>query len=156
MSMHLDEYEITSAVAGLELEAVAEEHLAVCLSCRQRVASMRELIDAQRQRLEAEAPDWERQRQEVLLRLPSALIAGPEQRRWWTRPLLAVAAVLLAAIGLRTLWTPSPPSDPMASSELPVEQILAEVDAMLADDSIPGFELIDPGLDDVIFENGAS
>ena len=51
---------------------------------------------------------------------------------------------------------PLPPSDPVAGSELPVEQILAEVDAMLADDSIPGFELIDPGLDDAIYENGAS
>jgi anti-sigma factor RsiW len=156
MNMHLEEHEITSAVAGLELELAADEHLAACLSCRQRVASMRELIDAQRLRLEAEAPDWERQRQEVLLRLPSALTAGPGRRRWWTRPLLAVAAVLVAAIGLRALWMPLPPSDPVAGSELPVEQILAEVDAMLADDSIPGFELIDPGLDDAIYENGAS
>lgn len=156
MSMHLEEHEITSAVAGLELEPAAEEHLTACLSCRQRVVSMRELIDARRQRLEAEAPDGERQRQEVLLRLPSALTAGPERRRWWTRPLLAVAAVLVAAIGLRALWMPLPPSDPVAGSELPVEQILAEVDAMLADDSIPGFELIDPGLDDAIYENGAS
>ena len=155
MSMHLEEHEITSAVAGLELEPAAEEHLTACLSCRQRVASMRELIDAQRLRLEAEAPDWERQRQEVLLRLPSALTAGPERRRWWTRPLFAVAAVLVAAIGLRMLWAP-PPADRATNAELPVEQILAEVDAMLADDSIPGFELIDPGLDDAIFENGAS
>jgi len=153
MSMHLEE--------RLELKPVAEEHLAACLSCRQRVASMRELIDAQRLRFEAEAPDWERQRQEVLLRLPSVLTAGLERRRWWTRPLLAVAAVLVAAIGLKALWMPPPSSDPMAGYpmaglELPVEQILAEVDAMLADDSIPGFELIDPGLDDAIFENGAS
>ena len=156
MSMHLEEHEITSAVAGLELEPAAWEHLAACLSCRQRVASMRELIDVQRQRFEAEAPDWVRQRQEVLSRLPSALAAGPERRRWWSRPLLAVAAVLVAAIGLKVLWTPPSPNDPMAGLELPVEQILAEVDAMLADDSIPGFELIDPGLDDAIFENGAS
>ena len=156
MSTHLKEHEITSAVAGLELEPAAEEHFSGCLSCRKRVASMRELIGAHRQRIEAEAPDWERQRQEILLRLPSALTAGTEQRRWWTRPLLAVAAVLVAAIGLKALWMPPPPSDPTAGLELPVEQILAEVDAMLADDSIPGFELIDPGLDDAIFENGAS
>ena len=156
MSMHLEEHEITSAVAGLELEPAAEEHLAACLSCRQRVASMQELIFSQRQRFEGEAPNWERQQQEVLLRLPSALAAGPGRRRWWTRPLLAVAAVLVAAIGLKALWTPPPPGDAMAGSELPVEQILAEVDAMLADESIPGFELIDPGLDDAIYENGAS
>jgi hypothetical protein len=46
--------------------------------------------------------------------------------------------------------------DPGVVSELPVEQILDEVDAMLADDSIPGFEVIDQGMDDAIFENGTS
>ncbi len=155
MKTHLDEHEITAAVSGLELEAAAVEHLGSCLSCRQQVSSMRNIIDARRQRLEAEAPDWERQQQEVLLRLRSASMAPPERRRW-TRPLLAVAAVLVAAIGLRALWMPSPPADPAPSSELPVEQILAEVEAVLADDSIPGLELIDPGLDGTIYENGAS
>jgi len=47
-------------------------------------------------------------------------------------------------------------ADPGVVSELPVEQILAEVDAMLADDSIPGLELIDQEMDDAIFENGTS
>jgi hypothetical protein len=37
-----------------------------------------------------------------------------------------------------------------------VEEILAEVDAVLADDSIPGFEVIDPGLEEAIYENGTS
>jgi hypothetical protein len=64
--------------------------------------------------------------------------------------------VLVAAAGLRALWSPTPPVDPMSDAELPVEQILAEVDALLADDSIPGFELIDQGLEDAIYENGAS
>ena len=38
------------------------------------------------------------------------------------------------------------------------EQILAEVDAALADDTIPGFELIDPGVSttDEMIANGAS
>ena len=98
----------------------------------------------------------DQQRQEILLRLPSAPTGQPARRRVWTRPLLAVAAVLVAAIGLRALWTPAPTADPVGDTELPVEQILAEVDAMLADDSIPGFEFIDPGIDEEIFENGAS
>ncbi len=154
MKIHLNEHEITAAVSGLELEGAAVEHLRSCLSCRQQVSSMRNVIDARRQRLEAEAPGWERQRQEILLRLRSPSMARPERRRW-TRPLLAVAAVLVAAVGLRALWMP-PPTDPATGSELPVEQILAEVEAVLADDSIPGFELIDPGLDGTIYENGAS
>ena len=155
MKTHLDEHEITAAVSGLELEGAAVEHLGSCLSCRQQVSSMRKVIDARRQRLEAEAPDWERQTQEILLRLRSPSMASPERRRW-TRPLLAVAAVVVAAVGLRALWIPLPPTDPATGSELPVEQILAEVEAVLADDSIPGFELIDPGLDGTIYENGAS
>ena len=155
MKTHLDEQQISAVVAGLEIDPAAEEHLRACLSCRGEVSAMRELIAARRQDLETEEPDWERQRQEILSRLPSELSAPPARRRRWHRPLLAAAAVLLAAIGLRTLWTP-PPADPVVGSELPVEQILAEVDAILADETIPGFELIDPGLDDVIFENGAS
>jgi hypothetical protein len=142
MKNHLEEHEITAAVAGLELEDAAAEHLGACLSCRQRVSAARDIFDARRQDLEAEAPDWERQRQEILLRLPSVPARQPARRRAWTRPLLAVAAVLVAAIGLKALWAPAPPVDPGVGSELPVEQILAEVDAVLADDSIPGFELI--------------
>jgi hypothetical protein len=155
MKIHFDEHEITAAVSGLELEGAAVEHLRSCLSCRQQVSLMRNVIDARRRRLEAEAPDWERQRQEILLRLRSPSMAPPK-RRQWTRPLLAVAAVLVAAVGLRALWMPPPPTNPATGSELPVEQILAEVEAVLADDSIPGFELIDPGLDGTIYENGAS
>jgi hypothetical protein len=155
MKSHLEEHEITAAVAGLELEKAAEEHLGSCVSCRRQVSAMRNVIDARLEDLEAEAPDWERQRQEIMLQLPATATARP-RRRLWTRPLLAVAAVLVAAIGLRALWAPAPAVEPGVVSDLPVEQILAEVDAMLADDSIPGFELIDQGMDDAIFENGKS
>ena len=156
MKSHLEEHEITAAVAGLELEAVAAVHLSSCLSCRQQVATFREVIDARRQDLEAETPDWERQRREIMAQLPPVPTVRPMRRRTWTRPLLAIAAVLVAAIGLRALWAPAPAVDPGVDYEVPVEQILAEVDAMLADDSIPGFELIDQGIDDAIFENGTS
>jgi len=156
MRTHLEEHEIIAAVVGLELEAAAEEHLGSCVSCRRQVSAMRDVIDARRGDLEAEAPDWERQRQEIMLQLPSTPTIRPLGRRRWARPLLAIAAVLVAAIGLRALWAPPPAVDPGIVSELPVEQILAEVDAMLADDSIPGFELLDQGMDDAIFDNGAS
>ena len=156
MKTHLEENEFTAVVAGLELEAAAEEHLGSCVSCRRQVSAMRDVIDARRGDLEAEAPDWVRQRREIMSQLPPAPAVRPMRRSPWTRPLLAIAAVLVAAVGLRALWTPAPTADPGVISELPVEQILAEVDAMLVDDSIPGFELIDQGMDDVIFENGAS
>ena len=156
MKTHLEENELTAVVAGLELEAAAEEHLGSCVSCRRQVSAMRDVIDARRGDLEAEAPDWVRQRREIMSQLPPAPAVRPMRRSPWIRPLLAIAAVLVAAVGLRALWTPAPTADPGVISELPVEQILAEVDAMLADDSIPGFELIDQGMDDVIFENGAS
>jgi anti-sigma factor RsiW len=155
MKTHLEDHEITAAVAGLELEAAPEEHLGSCVSCRRQVSAMRNLIDARLEDLEAEAPNWERQRRQIMMQLPAAATARPGRRRW-TRPLLAVAAVLVVAIGLRVLWAPAPVADPGIVSDLPVEQILAEVDAILDDDSIPGFELIDQGMDDAIFENGTS
>ncbi len=156
MKTHLEEHEFTAAVAGLELEAAAEEHLGSCVSCRQQVSATRAVIDVRLGELQAEAPDWDRQRQEIMLQLPPAPAVRSFRRRQWARPLLAIAAILVVAIGLRVLWTPAPVADPGVVSELPVEQILAEVDAMLADDSIPGFELIDQELNDAIFENGTS
>ncbi len=157
MKSHLEEHEITAAVAGLELEAVAAEHLGSCLSCRQRVSLMAEAIEQQRRHLEAEAPDWGRQRKEIMAKLPVTPVVRT-QRNWrWMRPILAAAAILVAVIGLRLLWAPAPVVvDNGAGPELAVEQILEEVDAVLADDSIPGFEIIEPGLEDAIYENGAS
>jgi anti-sigma factor RsiW len=156
MNKHLGEHEITTAVAGLELDARAAEHLGSCVSCRQRVTAMREAIEERKRDLEVESPDWHRQREDILRRLPSAPARRQVRRRVWTYPLLAVAAVLVAAIGLKALWTSEPPSDPAGVAELPVEEILAEVDAVLDDESIPGLELVDPDIDEEIFENGHS
>jgi len=156
MKTHLEEHEMSAAVAGLELETTAEEHLGSCMTCRQQVSATRAVIDVRLGELEAETPDWDRQRQEIMLKLPLRPTVQPFRRRPWARPLLAIAAVLVVAIGLRVLWTPTPGTDPGVVSDLPVEQILAEVDAMLADDTIPGLELLDQGMDDAIFENGAS
>jgi hypothetical protein len=74
------------------------------------------------------------------------------------RPLLAAAAVLLMVIGIRVLWVPGTPVAPLVEGEIAVEEILAEVDAVLADDYLPGFESIDPGVSDPesMIENGAS
>jgi len=158
MNTHLDEHEITAAVAGLELEPGAEEHLASCLSCRQQMTAIKDLIDARGEQMAAETPDWDRQREEILLRLPNDQAGRSVKIRRWMRPLLAAAAVLLVAVGLKVLWVPATPGDSVVEVEIPIEQILAEVDAVLADDSLPGFESIDPGVDDLerYFENGES
>ena len=158
MNTHLDERHISAAVAGLELEPGAQAHLATCLSCRQQVAAFKDLIDARGEEMAAEMPDWNRQRAEIELQLPTVPPGRSVKSRRWLRPILAAAAAVLVVIGLELLWSPTPMRDPVVELEIPIEQILAEVDAVLADDSLPGFESIDPGVDDPqsYFENGAS
>jgi len=157
MNTHLDDQEITTAASGTELEAEAKEHIGSCLSCQQQVHLLRALIETQRGSLAEEAPDWDRQRQEILLRLPSTEAGREGNLRRWIRPALAAAAVVVVAVGLGIL-RPQKQNGGLISGEMPVEQILAEVDAVLADDSIPGFEFIDPGISDPdeIYENGTS
>ncbi|MFV2071752.1 MAG: hypothetical protein ACC742_03760 [Thermoanaerobaculales bacterium] len=157
MNRHLEDRSITAAVAGLELGTRALEHLASCLSCRQQVRSMREVIEECHRITAAEAPDWDRQRLEILRALP-APITRPERRSLWMRPLLAAAAVILVVVGIGVLRWPFSQHGGRTGSDLPVEQILAEANAALADDTIPGFESIDFGVDDLesIVNNGAS
>ena len=157
MNTHLTNDDFAAAVAGLDVDSQAVEHLSSCVSCHQEVAELRRSIAERRQDMEAESPDWQRQRHEVMARLvdrPSPHLA-PVRR--WFRPLLAAAAVLVVAVGVGLLMPPGAATPP-PTDDLAIEQILAEVDAVLADDSLPGFESIDPGVDDPasIFENGAS
>jgi hypothetical protein len=60
------------------------------------------------------------------------------------------------AVGLGVLRSGGPVEPP--AGEASVEEILAEMDELLADDSIPGFEIIDPETNDLasVFGNGAS
>ena len=158
MKTHLAERDITAAIAGLELEPGIQEHLAACLSCRQKVAAFDGLIDSRAREMADEAPNWDRQRAEILLQLPKTPVGRSLKTRRWMRPLLAAAAAVIVAVGLEIMWSPAPSGDPVVELEIPIEQILAEVDAALSDDSLPGFESIDPGVDDPqsYFENGAS
>jgi hypothetical protein len=80
----------------------------------------------------------------VLARLPER--AAPTKAASRLRPLLAAAAAVLAAVGLSTLWRPPPASAPGFHGELAVEDILADVELVLDNDRLPGFEAIDPGL----------
>jgi hypothetical protein len=158
MNRHLEDDQIAAAVAGLDLEPDAQSHLGSCLSCRQQVEEMKGLIDSRRQELLSGEPDWEQQREEILMRLPGVTEAAPSKKWRWMRPLLAAAAVLLTVIGLRVLWVPGTSVEPQVADDIDVENILAEVDAVLADDYLPGFESIDPGVNDPesMIENGAS
>ena len=109
MKTHLEEHEFTAAVAGFDLEPEAAEHLGSCLSCRQQVSSMQDAIEARRLEFEADQPDWERQHQEIMMRVPAEAAVRPARQSVWKRPLLAVAAVLVAAVGLKVMWAPAPP-----------------------------------------------
>jgi hypothetical protein len=141
MARHLNEDELTAAVACTELDDAVREHLAECLVCHRQVTALRELIEARREELAEPIPDWEAQREAVMERLGE--IAPARSRRRWLRPALAAAAAVVMAVGVGVLQLDN--SDGR-DRDLKIEEILAEAEALLADDSIPGFEVIDPGL----------
>lgn len=153
MNRHLNDDQIAAAVAGTQLDETAAEHLASCVSCKRQVASVRGLIEQRRQEMVAEEPDWEDQRERVLARLGEAEISRSGRR--WLRPALAAAALIALAVGVGLLQLPN---GGVPDREIAVEEILAEAEALLDDDSIPGFEAIDPGLEgwQEFYENGAS
>ncbi len=142
MSHHLDDATLAAAVAGLDPTPEQRRHLADCLACRRAVDELQRTIAGRRFALEAEAPDWDAQRRAILARLPQP---RPAARPRSSAPLLALAAtILVGAIGLG-VWQfglEAPAGPPADAAEL--ERVLAEADALLADDSIPGFEPIDP------------
>jgi len=157
MSAHLNERDLDTVVAGLGLSREAEEHLADCLVCRRRVAKTGDLIEARRRSILAGAPVWESQRSAILARLDESAVVPVGRQKRWLRPMLAAAAVLLATgIGLHRM-----PGGGVEQAEVPVEQILAQVDATLAAEMVPGFEGLDPIVPDMdeireLFSNGAS
>ena len=159
MSTHLTEHEITAAVVGGELTPAAEGHLLECLPCRRRVGELTSLLAERRRQVAAEEPDWDAQRRAVMSALPTepAVVIGRSHPHRWLRPLLAAAAVLLVAVGVGHLLGTGP-GVVAETEQIPLEQILAEADALLSDEAIPGFDVVDPGLGDLdtFTENGAS
>lgn len=146
---HLHEDQLAAVVADLEVDESVTEHLGHCLPCRQTVRDFREMVGHRLMDLAGEAPDWEAQRDAVLARLPQpGGVAAARRRRRWTRPLLAAAAVVVTAIGIAVVGSRQDDL-PAGSGELQVEQILAEADALLADDTIPGFGALEPDFDDL-------
>jgi hypothetical protein len=89
-------------------------------------------------------------------RLPGAVPALAGGRPRWLRPVLAMAAALVLAVAVGVLRPDRSPVPP--PGEPAVDEILAEMNALLSDDRIPGFEAIDPGVEALTAEidNGAS
>ena len=156
MTTHLNPDQIDAAIAGLEIDADGQKHLESCVQCRTEVAELVRLIESRREELAADEPDWALQTEEIMARLPIDVEASGRPRPRWLRPALAVAATVVIAVGIGVLRWDRRVQPPVA--EVAVVEILAEMDELLSDDSIPGFEIIDPETDDLesYFDNGAS
>jgi anti-sigma factor RsiW len=141
MRDHLDDAEFAVALAGDELEGDVAEHLEDCVRCRRQLAAMRGWIAERRDRMAEDAPHRADQWERVVARLDGVDRARP--RRRWLRPALAAAALVVVAVVVGVVQR----GDDEPLRDLAVEEILAETEALLADDSIPGFEVIDPGLE---------
>jgi anti-sigma factor RsiW len=151
MSEHLNEEQMAAAVAELPLEEAAQEHLANCVSCKGQLTEMRQLIEERRLEMAAGSPNWETLQERVFARIGET--AAPRPRRRWLRGALAAAAAIAIAVGVGLLQRPG---EVEPESEIAIEEILAEAEELLGNDSIPGFELIDPGIEElqVYYDNG--
>ncbi len=149
MNRHLDDHEMASAAAGLTLEPEKLAHLEGCVSCRGSVTQFLDQVNKRRRAMEEETPDWDAQLKRILDALPPAPVTSIAVRRRWLRPLLAAAATLTIAIGTG-LFIHQNGSAPASSPrpEIGVEEILAQADSLLAEDSIPGLDVFDDITDD--------
>ena len=156
MNTHLTTEELAAVIAGLEIDHDRRQHFDGCVVCRAEAAGMDELIEARRGEILADEPDWEDSAAIVMDRLAESGAPVAARRPRWLRPVLAMAAMLVLAVGVGVML-PGGAVDPVGD-DLAVEEILAEMDALLADDSIPGFEVIDPWVGELEtdIENGAS
>jgi len=144
MTKHLDDRQLSAALASAALDHNARDHLGSCLACRRRLEIFRDTVAARRRGMMATAPDFEEQKQSILTRvaLPAAAPAGLRKR--WVRSLLAAAATALLVAGAGLLYHhTSQTTLNLPRPDLPIEDILAETEALLADDSIPGFDILD-------------
>ncbi len=137
MSRHLDDEQISAVLIGVADEAT-REHLAGCLGCRRRVEPFAALLGERRRRLLDGAPRWEEQRRQVLDRVVGGEVVPLKRRPLRVLAVAAAAAVIALGLALVQLG-----GGRTGGTELPVEQILAEVDATLASDSLPGFERLE-------------
>lgn len=156
MNTHLRPEEIEAVIAGFEIEEDRRMHLEECVVCRAEAARLTDLIATRREEMLEAEPDWDASAAAVMDRLPAGDTSVETRRSRWLRPLMAAAAAIVVAVGLGVLRPDG--TGPPVGDELAVEEILAEMDELLSDDGIPGFEIIDPESSDLetYFDNGAS
>jgi predicted anti-sigma-YlaC factor YlaD len=156
MTRHPTPDELSRAAAGLDLEPAVRSHLVDCVACRAETRRLEPLLDARRREMWTDEPDWDEQHRQIMSRLPSTAATAAARQGRWRRPLLAAAALVAMGVGLAVL-VPDRRLEP-PGADVAVEEILGEMDDLLADDSIPGFEIIDPeGAQlEAYFDNGAS
>jgi hypothetical protein len=140
MSIHLSDPELMDVLEGTA-DPASPRHLAGCLHCGARLEHVREGL---RWAPEAEVPEpsplyWEAFRRQVARRIESAEPSLPWVR---PRPLLAVAAALVAVVGL--VPTPRPPVAPPA-----VAVTWTALPALDEDSGLQVFAALSPTSDDL-------
>lgn len=156
MSRHLNDHEMASAAAGFQLDSEPLAHLDGCISCRRSVTLFLDQVEDRRKAMEEETPDWDVQLEQILGGLSNEMIQPTSKRRRWFGPLLAAAATITIAIGTslivqkessQSISTPMP--------DIKIEEILAQTESLLAEEEIPGLDILDEVSEDdlaVIFE----
>lgn len=144
MTHHLDDASFAAALSGSTVDPAIRDHLESCLVCRRELQVHADLLEAENRRQRLQAPDWNAQRASILEQLPATtpVVSIAPTRRRWMRRLMAAAATGLVAIGIG--WIAHDLNRPTPSDPVPVEDILATTDRLLAEDGVPGFDAIDP------------
>ncbi len=138
MRTHLDDMELAAAIAGLDLDGKALDHLSSCLACRREVESSRALIAERGREMARSEPDWEAQRERIMAALPVAPVVVPLARHW-AQPLLAAAAALAVTVGVVLLRRTTEVQRP----QMAPEEIIAEVQTALDREEVPGFAALE-------------
>jgi len=148
MNTHWTDDDFDAFFCGDEIGPERLAHLKECLSCRKRVDDFSALVEGASRQIEAEMPEAGEQLESILVGIASLSTTQNHGRgRKWRalsgvqRSLLMAAATLLLILGGlslrpagRTRLAPTPRPD------LQVEEILSTANALLADNSIPGFD----------------
>ena len=72
MTTHLDDSELSEYLASTTLDQNTKDHLGSCVVCRRRLQTFRNAVAEHRRALMENAPDWEEQKQAILVRLDTA------------------------------------------------------------------------------------
>jgi hypothetical protein len=142
---HLSDAAFERLLSGRPVSAEDQQHLDGCLVCRRELEAVSRSLAHHQRDLSEHEPDWEAQKAAIMDRLPTASVTPIRRTPHWNRRIMAAAATLFVAIGVGWMVrTGGDTTAPQTAGAMPVEEILATADTLLADDDIPGFGLIDP------------